>query len=90
MHYFYQILTAFNKLKIMPEVVVLLPNTDRLQQVKDYARGCTCQLIKAKTAYRVHKLVLDREDNSLECHSLSRVVVAGTTTLDRECLECLN
>ena len=40
MFYFYQILTAFNKLKIMPEVVLLLPNTDHLQQVKDYTRGC--------------------------------------------------
>ena len=39
--YFYQILTAFNKLKIMLEVVLLLPNTDRLQQVEDYVRSCT-------------------------------------------------
>jgi hypothetical protein len=39
--YFNQILTAFNKLKIMSEVVLLLPNTDRLQQVEDYVRGCT-------------------------------------------------
>jgi uncharacterized protein (DUF1499 family) len=38
--YFYQVLTAFNKLKIMSEVVLLLPNTDRLQQVEDYVRGC--------------------------------------------------
>jgi hypothetical protein len=28
-------------LKIMSEVVLLLPNTDRLQQVEDYVRGCT-------------------------------------------------
>ena len=41
MHYFYQILTAFNKLKIMSEVALLLPNTDRPQQVEDYVRGCT-------------------------------------------------
>jgi hypothetical protein len=27
-------------LKIMLEVVLLLPNTDRLQQVEDYVRGC--------------------------------------------------
>jgi hypothetical protein len=35
----YQILTAFNKFKIMSETVLLLPNTDRLQQVEDYVRG---------------------------------------------------
>ena len=39
--YLYQILTAFNKLKIMSEVVLPLPNTDRLQQVEDYVRGCS-------------------------------------------------
>jgi uncharacterized protein (DUF1684 family) len=39
--YFYQILTAFNKLKIMSEVVLLLPNTDHLQQDEDYVRGCS-------------------------------------------------
>jgi hypothetical protein len=39
--YYYQILTDLNKLKIMSEVVLLLPNTDRLQQVEDYVRGCT-------------------------------------------------
>jgi hypothetical protein len=37
---FYQILTTFNKLRIMSEAVLLLPNTDRLQQVEDYVRGC--------------------------------------------------
>ena len=31
-----QILTSFNKLKIMSEVVLLLPNTDLLQDVEDY------------------------------------------------------
>ena len=41
LYYFYQILTAFSKLKIMSEVVLLLPNTDCLQQVEDYVRGCT-------------------------------------------------
>ena len=41
LYYFYQILTSFNKLKIMSEVVLLLPNTDLLQQVEDYVRGCT-------------------------------------------------
>jgi hypothetical protein len=33
LYYFYQILTAFCKLKIMLAVVLILPNTDRLQQV---------------------------------------------------------
>ena len=41
LHYFYQILTDLNKLKIMSEVALLLPNTDRPQQVEDYVRGCT-------------------------------------------------
>jgi hypothetical protein len=41
LHYFYQILTSFIKLKIMSEVALLLPNTDRPQQVEDYVRGCT-------------------------------------------------
>jgi hypothetical protein len=39
--YFYQILTAFNKLNIMSEVVLLLPNTDSLQLVGHYVRGCS-------------------------------------------------
>ena len=39
--FFYQILTAFSKLRIMSEVVLLLLNTDRLQQVEDYVRGCS-------------------------------------------------
>jgi uncharacterized protein (DUF1499 family) len=41
LYYFYQILTAFNNLTIMSEVVLLLPNTDSLQQTDDYVRGCT-------------------------------------------------
>jgi hypothetical protein len=41
LHYIYQILTAFNMLRIMSEVVLLLPNTDQPQQVEDYVRGCT-------------------------------------------------
>ena len=41
LYYFYQRLSAFNKLKIMLEVVLLLPKTDRLQHVEDYVRGCT-------------------------------------------------
>jgi hypothetical protein len=39
--HFYQILTVFNKLKIMSEVVLLLPNTDHFQQVEDYFRRCS-------------------------------------------------
>jgi len=41
LYYFYQILTVFNKLKIMSEVLLLLTKTDRLQQVEDYVRGCS-------------------------------------------------
>ena len=36
LYYFYHMLTDFNKLKIMSEIVLLLPNTDHLKQVKDY------------------------------------------------------
>ena len=39
--YFYQILNIFKKLKIMSEVVPLLPNTDSLQQVEYHVSGCT-------------------------------------------------
>ena len=42
--YFYQILTVFNKLKIMSEVVLLRPNTDRLQQIEDFVRGCSTSI----------------------------------------------
>jgi hypothetical protein len=38
---FYEILTTFKKLKIMSEVVLLLRNTDNLQQVEDHVRGCS-------------------------------------------------
>jgi hypothetical protein len=38
MFYLHQILRAFNKLKIMPEDVLSLPNTESLQQVEDYCR----------------------------------------------------
>ena len=41
LYYFYQILTTPNKLKVMSEIVLLLPNTDHLQQLEDYVRGCT-------------------------------------------------
>ena len=41
LYYFYQTLTLFQKLKLMSECVLLLPNTDYLQQIEDYIRGCT-------------------------------------------------
>ena len=45
--YFHQILTGFNKVKIMSEMVLLLPNTDSLQQVEDYVGSCsTCTSTK--------------------------------------------
>ena len=43
--YFYELLTAFNKLKIMSEVVLLLQNTDNLQQVEEYVRCCSTFII---------------------------------------------
>jgi hypothetical protein len=52
LYYFYQILTASNKVKIMSEFVLLLPNTDRLQQGEVYVRGCIWQLPIVKTIYR--------------------------------------
>ena len=39
--YFYDLLKAFNKLNIMSKVVLLLRNTDNLQQVEDHVRGCS-------------------------------------------------
>jgi hypothetical protein len=46
LYYFYQILTAFNTLNILYHVVLLLPNTDRLQEVEeDYGRDCTTSTI---------------------------------------------
>jgi uncharacterized protein (DUF1499 family) len=41
LYYFYQILTASNKVRIMSEFVLLLPNTYRLQHGEDYVRVCT-------------------------------------------------
>ena len=41
LYYFYQIQTASNTLKIVSEVVLLLPDTDRLQHIEDCVRGCT-------------------------------------------------
>ena len=41
LHYFQQILTDLNRLNIMSEVALLLPNTDLPQQFEDYVRGCT-------------------------------------------------
>jgi hypothetical protein len=46
---------------------LLLPNTDNIQQVKDYDTSCTWQLTKVKTIYRFHKLIFDRGDSHLEC-----------------------
>jgi hypothetical protein len=43
-----QIMNAFNKLKIMSEVMILLPNTDRIQQVEDNVRGWWWVLKKVK------------------------------------------
>ena len=37
-YYFYQMLNPLNKWKIMSEVVLLLPNTNHLQQVEDCVR----------------------------------------------------
>ena len=37
----------------------LLPNTDHLQQIDNYVRGCTSQLSKSKTIYKFHKLVFN-------------------------------
>ena len=39
--YFYQILTALNNLQILSELVLLLPNTNRLQQYEDFVRACS-------------------------------------------------
>jgi uncharacterized protein (DUF1499 family) len=44
-YYFYHIMTAFNNLKIMSDVVLLLPNTDHLQLVEDYVRGCSTSTV---------------------------------------------
>ena len=48
---------------------LLLSNTDRLQQVDDYVRGCTWQLKSVKTIFRVNKL--DNGDTNLECFNRS-------------------
>jgi hypothetical protein len=37
----YQILTTMNKFKMVPEVVLLLPNTDPHEQLQDGTRGCS-------------------------------------------------
>ena len=70
--YFYQILNAFNKLKMTSEAVLLLPNTDCLQQVEDYVGGYTWQLKRVKTIYRFYKLLFHRRDSIFEC--LNRVI----------------
>ena len=48
-------------------LLLLLPNTDRLQQVEDIVGGYTWQLKKINIIYRFHKLVFHRGDSSLEC-----------------------
>ena len=47
--------------------LLLLPNTDHLQQVEEYVRGCTWQLTNVKTIYMFHELVFDRENSGLKC-----------------------
>jgi hypothetical protein len=47
-------------------LLLFLPNTDRLQQIEDYVRGCTRQLAKVKTSYKFHKLVFDKGNSTLE------------------------
>jgi hypothetical protein len=39
--HFYQILTTHTNVNIISRVVLLLPDTDRLDQVEYYVRGCT-------------------------------------------------
>ena len=34
-------MAVFNKLKIMSNIILLLPNNDRLQQVEDYVKYYT-------------------------------------------------
>ena len=59
LYYFYQILTAFNKLTIMSEVVLLLPNTDSLQQADDYIRCCTTstKYWQPSTSWRLYQML---------------------------------
>ena len=78
LHYFYQILTAFNKLKIMSDVALLLPNTDRLQQVEDYVRCCTWQLKTVITINMFHKVVFDRHQTSTFQPSDSKQLPSGS------------
>ena len=42
--YFYHIRKAHNKLKIMSDVVLLLQNTNSLQQIGDYGRDCSTSM----------------------------------------------
>jgi VanZ family protein len=42
--YFYRILTTFNKLSIVVEFVLLVSNTDHLQQVDDCGRVCSISI----------------------------------------------
>ena len=45
---------ATNLTTFMPFILLHLLNTDRLHQVEDYFRGCTWQLKKVKTVYRLY------------------------------------
>jgi hypothetical protein len=41
LHFFWRILTDLNWLKIMSDFALLLANSDRLQEVEEYVRGCS-------------------------------------------------
>jgi len=85
LYYFYQTLTALNKLKIMSDVVLLLPNTDCLKQFDDYLRGSTWQLKKVKTIYRFHKLVFDWENEALNVSTEPLQTVGCASWLNKCC-----
>ena len=67
--------------------LLLLPNTDRLQHVEEYVRGCTWQLTKVKTIYMFHELVFDGEDSSLKCFNWATntydTVTAGSSQISK-------
>jgi hypothetical protein len=47
--------------------LLLLQNSDHLQQIDDYVRGCTWQLKIVNITYTFHILVFNRGDTSCEC-----------------------
>ena len=51
--------------KCIIATLLLLPNTDRLQQLEDYVRGCTWQLTKVKSIYNFHELLFDIGESTL-------------------------